>query len=271
MTDKDFQTVLVLGDGTVAEEFALELEERGYNVTSYIHDGPIREWDEKPFRLLQAKFESELDMGEFDAAVLAFTSDKAVQRRVVLELQKYLYPETLVLVSAMAYSASEIASWFEHPERVVGFGFLPPLADVKLLEVARALQTSDFFAKEAAYFLNGLERELAWIGDSAGLALPRMVSLIVNEAVTALMEDVASAEDLDTAMLLGVNYPHGPLQWADRIGLDQVYATLSAVYEEQGEDRYRPAPLLRRMVLARRLGVRTGAGFYNYEGVEENA
>ncbi|HEU4963553.1 MAG TPA: 3-hydroxyacyl-CoA dehydrogenase family protein [Bacilli bacterium] len=271
MTAEDFKRVLVLGDGTVAEELALELEERGYDVTSFIHAGPMEAWNEKPFRYLETQFESELEMGEFDAAVLAFTSAKESLRRVVLKLQEHLYPETLVLTSAMSYSTSEIASWFDHPERVVGFSFLPPLADVKLIEVARALQTSDYYAQEAEYFLNGLERELAWIGDSAGMALPRMVSLIINEAVTALMEDVATAEDLDTAMRLGVNYPHGPLMWADRIGLDQVYATLSAVFEEQGEDRYRPAPLLRRMVLARRLGVRTGSGFYNYEGVEENA
>jgi 3-hydroxybutyryl-CoA dehydrogenase len=93
----------------------------------------------------------------------------------------------------------------------------------------------------------------------------RTVCCLINEAASALLENVASAEDIDQAMKLGTNYPHGPLAWADHIGLDAVLGVMTGLFEEWGEDRYRPSPLLRRMVLAGRLGKKTGEGFYQYD------
>jgi 3-hydroxybutyryl-CoA dehydrogenase len=266
--------VLLLGDGNVAADLAGELQDRGLTVDCFVHDGPIRNGQAELYEYLNAQYAS-LNMAAYDAVLLAFTSDRDVQRRIVQDLEGNVSDDMLFLVSAMSLSATEIASWFEVSERVIGFGYVPPLSGVKCLEAAKPLQGKDVHAMRAAAFLQeGLEREVAFVKDSAGLVMPRIVSCIVNEAVTALAEGVATVEDLDTAMKLGVNYPHGPLEWADQIGLDQVYATLLGVYEEQGEDRYRPAPLLRRMVLAKQLGIRTGEGFYNYEwdeGVENDA
>ncbi|MGZ4107862.1 MAG: 3-hydroxyacyl-CoA dehydrogenase family protein [Tumebacillaceae bacterium] len=264
------KNVLLLDDGNVAAELSFELESKAYHIDSYLHDGPIASWKEEIFLSLQDEFER-LEISAYDAVILAFTSERESQRRIIRDLEARVSEDTLFLVSAMAYSATEVASWFEYPERVIGFGFLPPFAGVKCLEVARALQSTDEAAARAEALLQGLGKEVVFVQDSAGLVLPRMVTMIINEAVTALTENVATAADIDTAMKLGTNYPHGPLEWADMIGLDQVYATLQGVYEEQGEDRYRPAPLLRRMVLADRLGVRTGLGFYPYKGDEENA
>jgi 3-hydroxybutyryl-CoA dehydrogenase len=264
------KSVLLLGDGNVAAELSQELESKGYHIDSYLHDGPIAPWKEEIFLALQDEFES-LEISAYDAVILAFTSERGSQRRIIRDLEPRVSSDTLFVVSAMAYSATEVASWFDYPERVIGFGFLPPFADVKCLEVARALQASDEAASRAEALLQGVGKEVVFVKDSAGLVLPRIVTMIINEAVTALTEQVATGTDIDTAMKLGTNYPHGPLAWADVIGLDQVYATLQGVYEEQGEDRYRPAPLLRRMVLANQLGVRTDLGFYPYKGDEENA
>jgi 3-hydroxybutyryl-CoA dehydrogenase len=94
--------------------------------------------------------------------------------------------------------------------------------------------------------------------------LARILCLIVNEAAAMLMEGAATARDIDTAMKLGTNYPHGPLEWADLLGVDFVYATLAGLRVEQDEDRYRPCPLLRKMVLAGRLGRKAGRGFFEY-------
>jgi 3-hydroxybutyryl-CoA dehydrogenase len=97
------------------------------------------------------------------------------------------------------------------------------------------------------------------------LVRARIVCCLINEAVTALMEGVASAADIDLAMKLGTNYPHGPLEWADQIGLDTVLGVMQGLFDEWGEDRYRPSPLLRRMVLAGKLGRKSGEGFYRYD------
>jgi 3-hydroxybutyryl-CoA dehydrogenase len=264
--------VLVLGDGTVALELAEELSAKGYDVDKYLHPGPIEAWNERPFEYLASEF-YRLEFASYAAFFVALTSGREVQNRIVRELEFRIPSHTPLFVSAMSLSATEIASWCQHPERLIGFGFVPPLHGVQCLEMTVPLQAeSTVFAEKAVEsVLKGLEREVEWVQDSAGLVLPRLVSVIVNEAVTALVEGVASADDIDIAMKLGTNYPHGPLAWADAIGLDQVYATLQGVYDEQQEDRYRPAPLLRRLVLAKRYGVRAGHGFYRYKGEEINA
>lgn len=269
MTNK---RVLVVGDCNVAVELLLEFADRGFEADNLLYGGPIATWDQETIDNFAGELEN-ADLGAFDAIFFASASEREVQRQLLQALETQVPEDKLVFVSAMSYSGTELASWCSVPERVIGFGFLPPIEDVKCLEVSRPLQASDETAERATEFLAGLEREVVWVKDSAGLVMPRMVSMIINEAVTALTEGVATAADIDTAMKLGTNYPHGPLEWADLIGLDQVLATMRAVYEEQGEDRYRPAPLLRRMVLAGHLGEAVGKGFYDYdlEGVEENA
>ena len=147
----------------------------------------------------------------------------------------------------------------------VGFHVLPPVREAKLVELTRTRATDDDAAEHVERFFRSLGKWVEWVGDGPGLVLGRIVCQLVNEACFAIQEEVGSAEDIDTALRLGFNYPRGPLEWADQIGLDQVLATLDALFEELHEERYRAAPLLRKMVAEGRLGRWVDEGFFAYE------
>ena len=147
----------------------------------------------------------------------------------------------------------------------VGFHVLSPLAGASLVELTRHAASSPLAATRAERFFRALGKHVAWVGDAPGLVLGRIVCQLINEAAFALGEGVGSAEDIDTGMVLGLNHPRGPLAWADAIGLDRVLGTLDALCDEYREERYRPAPLLRRLVAAGRLGESSGGGFFDRE------
>jgi 3-hydroxybutyryl-CoA dehydrogenase len=147
----------------------------------------------------------------------------------------------------------------------VGFHALPPLAESRLVELTRIPSSSAAAAERAERFFSSLGKHTVWVGDAPGLVLGRIVCQVINEAAFALGEGVGSAEDIDTGMVLGLNHPRGPLAWADAIGLDQVLAVLDGLSDEYREERYRPAPALRQLALAGRLGHETGAGFFEHE------
>jgi 3-hydroxybutyryl-CoA dehydrogenase len=132
-----------------------------------------------------------------------------------------------------------------------------------LVELTRGADTSPAASASAERFFTSLGRHTAWVGDAPGLVLGRIVCQIVNESAFAIGEGVGSAADVDAGMVLGLNHPRGPLQWADAIGLDHVLAVLDALQEHYREERYRAAPLLRRLVAEGRLGAPTGAGFHD--------
>jgi 3-hydroxybutyryl-CoA dehydrogenase len=147
----------------------------------------------------------------------------------------------------------------------VGFHALPPFEQTKLVELTRGPDSAQHAAESAERFFGTLGKHTVWVGDAPGLVLGRIVCQVVNEAAFALGEGVGSAEDIDAGMIHGLNYPRGILSWADAIGLDHVLSVLAALSEERGEERYRPAPTLTRLVLSGRLGLQTGEGFFVYD------
>ncbi|HWF30968.1 MAG TPA: 3-hydroxyacyl-CoA dehydrogenase NAD-binding domain-containing protein [Solirubrobacteraceae bacterium] len=148
----------------------------------------------------------------------------------------------------------------------VGFHVLGPLTQAKLVELTRNESSSPLAAARAERFFAVLGKHVEWVGDAPGLVLGRIVCQVINECAFSFGEGVGDAHDIDTGMVLGLSYPRGPLDWADEIGLDTVIAVLEALCAEYREERYRPAPALRALVQAGRLGRTSGAGFFDYGG-----
>jgi 3-hydroxybutyryl-CoA dehydrogenase len=170
-------------------------------------------------------------------------------------------PATLVLALCVDGSLAEL----DTRGGAVGFHALPPLDEAHVIEMTRSAETDDADAQRAAAFFGTLGKHVEWVADSPGLVLGRIVCQLVNEAAFAVSEGVGTPGDVDVAMRAGYNFPRGPLEWADEIELDHVLSTLDALYEELKEERYRAAPLLRRMVAEGRIGEATGRGFFTYE------
>lgn len=192
-------------------------------------------------------------------------ADGAESKRQLLEEVDAAAPgAAVVLTSCLRWSASAIACWSRRPERIVGFATFHPLGRRNVIELARGLDTGDDALRAAESLVQGMGKESALVKDAPGLVFPRILSLIINEAARGLDEGIATAEEIDIALRLGTNYPQGPLRWADEIGLDEVLAVIEGLQQETGDDRYRPAPLLRKLVASGRLGETAGRGFYEH-------
>lgn len=244
MTSK---AVLLAGSGPLNIEMPILLEENGYWAVSL------------------AEAENSGSRIQFQYAVEMSNADLGEKQANMRKMERLLEPEIPIFATSLAITATEMAAWVRRPERVCGFGTFAPLKERDLIEIAPALQTSTHTLNQGAAFFRSLGKNVEIVADETGLVFPRILSLLVNEAAFALMEGTASAEDIDTAMKLGTGYPLGPLEWADRIGLDDVLAVIRGLHRDLGEERYRPAPLLRKLVLAGRIGLRSGQGFYSYD------
>lgn len=186
------------------------------------------------------------------------------KRAVLQRLDASLPASGIIVASCLRLSTTLMASWLKKPERVVGFATFYPLRERKLIELAAGLRTLDKSIEQTEQLFKNIGKQTIRVKDAPGLTFPRILSLIINEAARSLEEGVATAEEIDVAMRLGVNYPQGPLRWADQIGLDEVLAVLEGLQRETGDDRYRPATLLKKLVTAGYVGETSGRGFYSH-------
>ncbi len=175
-----------------------------------------------------------------------------------------LGPQAIFASNTSALSVTELARATSRPERFIGMHFFNPAPIMKLVEIIRGADTAEGTFEAVRVLAGQLGKTPVTVNEAPGFVVNRLLVPMINEAVYALMEGVASAEDIDTAMKLGAGHPMGPLALADMIGLDVCLAIMEALDAEFGDPKYRPCPLLRKMVRAGRLGRKSGRGFFDY-------
>jgi 3-hydroxybutyryl-CoA dehydrogenase len=199
-----------------------------------------------------------------EVIIEAAPEQPALKEKLFRDLSR-LSHDAILASNTSSLSLTRLAAVCERPERVVGMHFFNPVPVLKLVEVIRAEQTSDATAARIEELTRQLGKTPVAIADSPGFAVNRLLIPMINEAAFLLQEGAASAEDIDQSMKLGAAHPMGPLQLADLIGLDVCLAIMEVLQEGFGDSKYRPCPLLKRMVAAGYLGRKSGRGFHVYE------
>ena len=204
------------------------------------------------------------DASKAALVVEAVVERRDVKRQVFGELDRVSGPEAILATNTSSISITEIGAATQRPERVIGMHFMNPVPLMALVEVIRGQETSDEVTARVVACAEALGKVPVEANDYPGFVSNRVLMPMINEAVFCLMEGVATREGIDTVMKLGMNHPMGPLTLADLIGLDVCLDILEVLHRGLGDDKYRPCPLLRRMVAAGRLGRKSGKGFYDY-------
>jgi 3-hydroxybutyryl-CoA dehydrogenase len=204
------------------------------------------------------------DLAQADLVIEAATENKPIKFEIFRQLDEVMKAEAILASNTSSISITELAAQTKRASQVVGMHFMNPVPVMKLVEGIRGLETSEAVFTVVEQTAVKMGKVFVKANDVPGFAVNRILMPMINEAVYALYEGVASAEDIDLAMKLGTNQPMGPLTLADFIGLDTCLAIMEVLHEGLGDTKYRPCPLLRKYVLAGRLGVKTQRGFHEY-------
>jgi len=264
------QTVATAGlDVIIIEKDENHLEAAKINLTSTM-EREIARWamtsSEMKSVLSRIKWSLDIeDVKDVDLIIEAVEENINTKKEIFKTLDKLANPETIFISNTSTLSLTKISDVTKRSEKIIGMHFHNPVPKVALVELVRALNTSDETVDKMKKFAATIKKTAVEVYEYPGFVTTRAIVPLLNEAMYILLEGVASAEDIDTAMKLGYNFQQGPLEMADSMGLDEVLAWMEQLWQTLGEPRYRPCPILRKLVRERKLGKKTGEGFFKYD------
>ncbi len=277
--------ICVVGTGTMGNGIAHAFAQAGYNVVindlsaeamdkalasidknlgRMLNKGKISEADKAATLSRISKFTGEEEYQSIDLVVEAITEHIDPKKKLFAYLDKVCPQNTILASNTSSLSITEIAAATSRPEKVVGMHFFNPVPMLKLVEVIRGQKTSDETYNAVFDMAKKVGKTPVCVEEAPGFVVNRILIPMINEAVGIFAEGVASKEEIDEAMKLGANHPIGPLALGDLVGLDVCLSIMEVLYQEFADPKYRPHPLLKKMVRANQLGRKTGQGFFDY-------
>jgi 3-hydroxybutyryl-CoA dehydrogenase len=282
-----FMKIGVVGAGTMGQGIAEMLSVKGLDVfvveqtTAKLEqafqlielslDKQIEKWGitETEKKIILSKIHKVDSIKEFaacDMVIETVTEDLPTKQKIFIELDRVCTAQAILASNTSTLSLSELAAGTSHPERIIGLHFLHPVAKIQLVEIIRGLKTTEeTYLNTRAFVEQVIQKRGIQVYESPGFVTTRLICTLINEAMHTLGEGVATDEDIDTAMRIGYDFHYGPLEMADRFGLDAVYAAMERMFLEFGDTKYRPHAMLKQMVDQDHLGVKTGQGFFRYD------
>ena len=235
------------------------------NTTRLVEKGKMTDEDKKAL-IGRIKYTTDLnEIAKSDLILESIAEDVETKIEIFKAIDSICKADAVIATNTSTISITRLAASVKNPEKFIGVHFFNPATLMKLVEVIRGIKTSNETFSRMMEFCAAIGKDAVEVNDSPGFIVNRVLFPMINEAIGALQEGVASAEDIDKAMRLGANHPMGPLALADLVGNDVTLDILGLLFEETGDTRYRPNVLLKKMVRGGLLGKKTGKGFFNYE------
>ncbi len=256
-------------DVLMIEKDAAHLQKSKADLAESI-DREIKRWamtkTEKKSILSRIKWELSLNsVNEYDLIIEAVDEDFNLKQLIFMELDSIAKKETIFVSNTSTLSLTKLSETTSRPEKIIGMHFLHPVPKIPMVELVKCLHTSNKTVELVKAFAAKIGKTPVEVYEYPGFVTTRAIVPLLNEAMYILLEGVATAPDIDTAMRLGYNFQYGPLEMADMMGLDEVLAWMETLWKTLGEPRYRACPILRKLVRERKLGKKTGEGFYKYD------